>query len=59
MMIKTVGRFQISVGDPPQYWIRIEVDREIFQPISMTEEDARDLKYAIESALRDIQPGRK
>lgn len=59
MIIKTVGRFKISVGDPPQHWIHIEIDGEIFQPISMNEEDARDLKYALESALRDIQKGKR
>lgn len=59
MMIKTVGKFAISVSDPPQHWVQIIVDGEIFQPISMSEEEVRDLKYGLESALRHIGERKK
>ena len=59
MMIKIVGKFAISVGDPPQHWVQIIVDGEIFQPVSMTEEEVRDLKYGLESALGYIGEGKK
>jgi len=58
MMIKTVGRFEIGVGDAPQYWINLHIDGAM-DLVSMTEEEARDLKYALESALRHIRERRK
>jgi hypothetical protein len=58
-MIKTIGRFSISVGDPPQYWIHLTIDGDIMKPILLSEEEARDLKYTMESALRHIQSRKK